>query len=102
MDFVLPLPAFLLDVLSFSDARVLMTEISSSDGERDRSAFASSFGSGTPSFSSSAVGRFHKLALNLARRSSKETAWRKVWTMVLEVVKGSLLGIKPTESTVSL
>lgn len=55
-----------------------------------------------PSFNSSAFGLFHRLALNLTRRSSKETAWRKVRTIVFDVVKGNLLGIIPTESTVSL
>lgn len=45
--------------------------------------------------------RFQRLALNLARRSSRETAWRKVWTMVLLVVKGKRRGKRPTEFTVS-
>lgn len=47
-------------------------------------------------------GRFQRLALNLARRSSRETACRNVRTMVLDVVNGSLFGTIPTESTVSL
>ena len=53
-------------------------------------------------FSSAALGRFHKFALNLARLSSNETACRNVRTMVLDVVNGKRLGIMPTESTVSL
>ena len=53
-------------------------------------------------FSSSALGRFHKFALNLARLSSNETACRNVRTMVLDVVNGNRLGMIPTESTVSL
>ena len=56
----------------------------------------------SPSLTSSSFGRFHKLALNFARRSSKATACRKVRTIVLDVVNGNLLGIMPTESTVSL
>lgn len=48
------------------------------------------------------VGRFHRLALNFARRSSSDTACRKVRTMVFDVVNGNLFGMMPTESTVSL
>jgi len=55
-----------------------------------------------PSLTSAALGRFHKLALNFARLSSRETACRNVRTMVLDVVNGSRLGKRPTESTVSL
>ena len=40
--------------------------------------------------------------LNLARRSSKERAWWKVRTMVLDVVNGNVCGIRPTELMVSL
>ena len=55
-----------------------------------------------PNLTSSGFGRFHKLALNFARLSSRETACRNVRTMVLDVVNGRRLGIRPTESTVSL
>ena len=55
-----------------------------------------------PNLASSAFGRFHKFALNLARLSSRETACRNVRTMVLDVVNGNRLGTIPTESTVSL
>jgi hypothetical protein len=55
-----------------------------------------------PSVASVALGRFHRFALNLERRSSNETACLNVRTMVLDVVNGSLRGIRPTELTVSL
>ncbi len=65
------------------------------------------FGNFTPGFWPSGVGSaggglFHKFALNLARRSSRDTACLNVRMMVLDAVKGSRRGISPTEFTVSL
>jgi len=55
-----------------------------------------------PSFASTLLGRFHRLILNFARRSSSETACRTVRTIVFEVVNESRSGMIPTESAVSL
>ena len=55
-----------------------------------------------PKVCSTAFGLFQRLALNLARRSSRETACRNVRTIVFEVVKGSRREMIPTEATVSL
>lgn len=64
--------------------------------------FTSGFCPSTPRVASTGSGRFHKFALNLARRSSRATACLNVRIIVLDVVKGSRRGISPTEFTVSL
>ena len=55
-----------------------------------------------PWWASHVEGRCQWFALNFARRSSRESACRKVRMAVLDAVKGSLCGITPTEQTVSL
>ena len=52
--------------------------------------------------SSPFTGQFHWFALNLARRSSKDSACLKVHTTLLEAANGRRRGIKPTEATESL